>query len=129
MSEDDELTPSNTRRFRQESDRKYLYLVLFTLVVVGGLLIAIIFGPESLLTALPCLLGGAALILLPWAVLTLIQKSAPEQAQFITGPYFQHGPNFAFGWFEEDKLVGGIRYCLQEIGIDRYAPYLLVRSV
>ena len=74
MAEDDELPPSNTRRFRQESDRKYLVLVLFTLVVVGGLLIAIIYGPESLLTALPCLLGGAVLILLPWAVLTLMQK-------------------------------------------------------
>ena len=74
MSEDNKLPPSNTRRFGQESDRKYLYLVIFTLVVVGGILIALIYGPESLLTALPCLLGGAALILLPWAVLTLIQK-------------------------------------------------------
>jgi protein-S-isoprenylcysteine O-methyltransferase Ste14 len=74
MSKDNETPPSNTRRFSQDSDRKYLYLVLFTLVVVGGLLIAIIYGPQSLLTALPCLLGGAALILLPWTVLTLIQK-------------------------------------------------------
>ena len=74
MSGEDERPPINTRRLRQESDRNYLYLVLFTLVVVGGFLIAIIFGPESLLTALPCLLGGAALILLPWAVLTLMQK-------------------------------------------------------
>ena len=74
MSEDNELPPSNTRRFGQESDRKYLYLVIFTLVVVGGTLIALIYGPESLLTALPCLLGGAVLILLPWVVLTLIQK-------------------------------------------------------
>ena len=74
MSEDKQLPPSNTRRFGQESDRKYLYLVIFTLVVVGGILIALIYGPESLLTALPCLLGGAVLILLPWAMLTLIQK-------------------------------------------------------
>jgi len=74
MSEDNELPPSNTRRFGQESDRKYLYLVIFTLVVVGGLIIALIYGPSSLLTALPCLLGGAVLILLPWDVLTLIQK-------------------------------------------------------
>lgn len=74
MSKDNEPSPSNTRRFSQESDRKYLYLVLFTLVIVGGLLIAIIYGPQSLLTALPCLFGGAALILLPWVVLTLIQN-------------------------------------------------------
>ena len=74
MSEDEQLPPSNTRRFGQESDRKYLYLVIFTLVIVGGILIALIYGPESLLTALPCLLGGAVLILLPWAVLAFIQK-------------------------------------------------------
>ena len=74
MPEDNELPPSNTRRFGQESDRKYLYLVIFTLVVVGGVLIALIYGPASLLTALPCLLGGSALILLPWGMLTLIQK-------------------------------------------------------
>jgi protein-S-isoprenylcysteine O-methyltransferase Ste14 len=74
MSEDQEPQPSNMRRFRRESDRKYLYMVIFTLVVVGGFLIALIFGIESLLTALPCLLGGAVLILLPWFVLTLLQR-------------------------------------------------------
>jgi len=70
----DPLPPTNSRRFRQESDRKYLIMVIFTLVVVGGLLIALIFGPETLLTALPCLLGGAALILLPWLLLSALQR-------------------------------------------------------
>jgi protein-S-isoprenylcysteine O-methyltransferase Ste14 len=74
MAEDQKRPPDDARRLRRQSDRKYLYLVIFTLVVVGGFLIALIFGPESLLTALPCLLGGAVLILLPWFVLTLIQK-------------------------------------------------------
>lgn len=64
----------NTERFRQESDRRYLYLVLATLIIVGGLLIALIFGWETLLTALPCLVGGALLILLPWLSLSLLQK-------------------------------------------------------
>ena len=63
MADDDPLPPSDTRRFGRESDRKYLLLVIFTLVVVGGALIALIFGPQSLLTALPCLLGGAGLIM------------------------------------------------------------------
>ena len=45
-----------------------------TLVVIGNLLIALIFGQEALLTALPCLLGGAILIFLPWFTLALIQK-------------------------------------------------------
>ena len=93
MSDNEELPPTNTRRERREADRKYLYLVIFTLVVVGGFLIAVIYGPESLLTALPCLLGGAALILLPWGVLTLIQKwrdgideSARREADAIEAP-------------------------------------------
>jgi hypothetical protein len=68
------LPPTNMRRFRRESDRKFLYLVIFTLVVVGGGLIALIYGPGSLLTALPCLLIGAALILVPWLVLTVFEK-------------------------------------------------------
>ena len=74
MAEDQQRPPDNSRRLHRQSDRNYLYLVIFTLVVVGGFLIALIFGPESLLTALPCLLGGAVLILLPWFVLNLIQK-------------------------------------------------------
>ena len=74
MSDEEPLPPHNTRLFGQESDRKYLLLVLFTLVVVGGTLIALIFGPESLLTALPCLIGGAGLILLPWLVLAGMAK-------------------------------------------------------
>ena len=62
------------RRMRRESDRKFLYLVIFCLVVVGGGLIALIFGPGTLVTALPCLLGGAALILVPWFLLSAAQK-------------------------------------------------------
>jgi hypothetical protein len=71
---DDKLPPTNMRRYRRESDRKFLYLVIFTLVVVGGTLIALIYGPGALLTALPCLLAGAALILVPWLILTAAEK-------------------------------------------------------
>ena len=74
MSDNEELPPTNTRRERREADRKYLYLVIFTLVVVGGFLIAVIYGPETLLTALPCLIAGAAMILIPWLVLSALQK-------------------------------------------------------
>ncbi len=64
----------NMRRFRQENDRKFLKLVIFTLVVVGGGLIALIYGPGALLTAVPCLLAGAGAILLPWLLLVAIEK-------------------------------------------------------
>ena len=61
-------------RIRKEAERKYLLLILFTLVVVGGGLIALIYGPEALLTALPCLVGGAGLILIPWLLLTALER-------------------------------------------------------
>ena len=48
-------------------------MVVFTLVVVGGLIITLIYGSTSLLTALPILLGGAALIAVPYLVLKGIE--------------------------------------------------------
>ncbi len=70
-----EKRPSiNMRKYRRESDQRYLILVLLTLVVVGGALIALILGPTALLTSLPCLLGGAGLILAPWFLLTAVEK-------------------------------------------------------
>ena len=77
------LPPSNPRRHHQANDRKFLIMVIITLVVVGGGLIALIFGPMALLTALPFLLGGALLILVPWGMLTAVQKwrDRMEQAE------------------------------------------------
>jgi protein-S-isoprenylcysteine O-methyltransferase Ste14 len=71
MSHDRDKPTTNMRRYRRDSEKKFLALVLFTLVFVGGGLIALIFGLEALLTALPCLLGGAALMLGLWLLLTL----------------------------------------------------------
>jgi hypothetical protein len=62
------------RDYRRKGDQKYLILVLFTLIVVGGVLIALILGPTAFLTSLPCLLGGAGLILIPWLLLTAVEK-------------------------------------------------------
>lgn len=66
--------PTNKRQSRRNDDKRLLYLVIFTLVVVGGGLIGLIFGWEALATAVPCLLGGAFLILVPWGLLTLAEK-------------------------------------------------------
>ncbi len=66
--------PTNMRRNRQETDKRLLVLVIFMLVVVGGALIGLIFGWEAVVTAVPCLLGGALLILVPWGLLTLAEK-------------------------------------------------------
>jgi hypothetical protein len=64
---------TNSRKIRQENDRQFLKMVLFSLVVVGGFIIALVYGASSLLTALPILLGGAALIALPYLTLKGIE--------------------------------------------------------
>jgi membrane protein implicated in regulation of membrane protease activity len=66
--------PTGSDRIRKESEQKYLILILFTLVIVGGGLIALIYGLEAVLAALPCLLGGAGLILVPWLLLTALER-------------------------------------------------------
>jgi hypothetical protein len=71
MSQDNKRPTTNTRKFRRDGEKKFLALVLFTLVFVGGGLIALIFGVEALLTALPCLLGGAGLMIGLWLLLSL----------------------------------------------------------
>ena len=76
MEENEQERPlsTNIRQNRKDSDKKLLYLVIFTLVVVGSGLIGLIFGWQALLTSIPCLLGGALLILVPWGLLTLAEK-------------------------------------------------------
>ena len=74
MANTEERPPTDLRRFRRERDRGLLILVILTLVVVGGGLIGLILGLEALLTALPCLLGGVLLILVPWLLLTSVEK-------------------------------------------------------
>jgi hypothetical protein len=74
MDEQERPLPTNKRQERKNSDKKLLYLVIFSLVVVGSGLIGLIFGWQALLTSLPCLFGGALLILIPWGLLTLAEK-------------------------------------------------------
>ncbi|MBE2222957.1 MAG: hypothetical protein IAF02_15540 [Anaerolineae bacterium] len=65
---------TNLRQHQKDDDKRLLYVVIFTLVVVGSGLIGLIFGWQALLSSLPCLLGGALLILIPWWLLTLVEK-------------------------------------------------------
>jgi hypothetical protein len=55
-------------------DRRTLILVLVMLVLGGGLVIALVYGPWALATAVPVLLFGSLLILLPYGLLTMLQK-------------------------------------------------------
>lgn len=62
----DEEPNRSSRSIRKTNDQRFLWMVILTLVVVGGGLIGFIYGFIGLLTALPFLLIGAALILIPW---------------------------------------------------------------
>ena len=59
---------------RASRDRSYLLLTLFTLVFAGGGLIALIYGPSALLTALPILLLGALFLLGLWLLVTAVSR-------------------------------------------------------
>lgn len=74
IDEETKLAGTNLRQHKKDDDKKMLYVVIFTLVVVGSGLIGLIFGWQALLTSIPCLLGGALLILVPWGLLTLAEK-------------------------------------------------------
>ncbi len=77
MNDPEEAPPhrrTNTRREKRTAERRYLLLVILTLVLVGGGMVALVFGPEALLTALPCLLVGVLLILVPWLLLSLLER-------------------------------------------------------
>lgn len=56
------------------NDRGLLYLVIGTLVLGGGAVIALVYGPGALLTAIPILLIGALLIFIPFLLLSALQK-------------------------------------------------------
>ena len=55
-------------------------------------------------------------------LLEFLQDCAPDQVKFVTGSYFDHGENIALGWFAREKLVGCVRYCVQEIGMEQRTP-------
>ena len=70
MSSDQQREHKNAAQIREEDNQKFLLMAVFTLVVLGGGLIGLIYGWQGILTAVPCLLGGAGLILIPWWLLT-----------------------------------------------------------
>ncbi|MCJ7621529.1 MAG: hypothetical protein MUP64_15065 [Anaerolineae bacterium] len=57
-----ERPPTDFRAMRKRHERWTLLAAVVVLVVVGGGLIGLIFGWSQLLTAVPCLLAGAALL-------------------------------------------------------------------
>jgi ribosomal protein S18 acetylase RimI-like enzyme len=63
-------------------------------------------------------------------LIDFLRKFAPQQTPFVEGNYFKHGKNIAFGFFENNnKLIGLIRYCIQQIGIEQGTPPLILKNI
>ncbi len=74
MDPENPRPPTDYRGYRQQTDRRLLLAVLFALVVVGTGLIALIWGMSAVVTAVPCLLGGAALLVVLWLIFAAIER-------------------------------------------------------
>ena len=68
--------PTDSRKIRDEFNRRLLWLVLFVLVIVGGGLIWAIYGASAATLGITCLLVGAGVIGLLWLVFTVLGKWA-----------------------------------------------------
>lgn len=71
-----ERPPTDYRHLHKQTERRLLVAAIFLLVVVGGGLIGLIFGPGEMLAALPCLLGGAIAILGLYLLLVVVERWA-----------------------------------------------------
>jgi len=62
-------------------------------------------------------------------IIEFLKKFAPEQISFIKGDYFSHGENIAFGFFEKNQLIGCIRYCVQQIGVEQNTSPIIINGI
>ena len=70
----DERPPTDIRGARKRQERQLVTLVIAVLIIVGGGLIALIYGPSALIGALPCLLAGAGTILILYLLFLLAER-------------------------------------------------------
>ena len=71
---DDANRPTDLRARRRHEQRRLFWVVAAFLVVVGGIAIALVYGPEAVILGLVCLLAGAGILGLLWLFLTLIER-------------------------------------------------------
>ena len=68
--------PTDLRGQRQREQRRLFWIVVSFLVVVGGGVIGLVYGPSAVVLGLACLLAGAGILGLLWLVLTAMERLA-----------------------------------------------------
>jgi len=66
--------PDDLRKQRRREQRRLLFAVVGFLVVVGTLVISLVYGIPAAGLGLVCLLAGAAVLLLLWLILQLMER-------------------------------------------------------
>jgi len=66
--------PDDLRERRRREQRRLLFAVVGFLVVGGTVAIAVVYGVPAAGLGLVCLLGGAAVLLLLWLILQLMDR-------------------------------------------------------
>jgi hypothetical protein len=66
--------PTDLRRYRRQTERRLTIAVVVFLILVGGGLIGLIYGPGAALMGISCLLLGGGIIGLLFVILTLMER-------------------------------------------------------
>ncbi len=66
------------RKYRRQTDHRLLVAVVLVFVVAGLGLIGLIYGPLAVLTATPFIVVGAAVIVVLFVILAIVEKAAGD---------------------------------------------------
>jgi hypothetical protein len=62
------------RQHRRREQRRLFWIVAGFLVIVGGVTIGLVYGLESVILGVGCLIAGAAVLGLLWLILGLMER-------------------------------------------------------
>ena len=58
-----------------------------------------------------------------------LEETAPEQAPFVLGDYARHLPCYLFVAFQDEQIVGFLRFSIQPVGAEEQCPSLILNGV
>ncbi len=70
----DSRPPTDLRRYRRQNERRMFLAVLAMLLLVGSGLLFLLYGGESAVAGIICLVAGAGVLCFLWLLLTLIER-------------------------------------------------------